>query len=115
MFLYEDLEFVLRYMQHCDRIWNVPQAIYHYRQSEDEGNAKRRLMRIDHLPPFLQPIEAALTDLLTANPTIGEAQVQNILQQLYLVLAREKISVSSLICHTLIHKACHTACPYCVA
>lgn len=96
MFLYEDLEFVLRYMQHCDRIWNVPQAIYHYRQSEDEGNAKRRLMRIDHLPPFLQPIEAALTDLLTANPTIGEAQVQNILQQLYLVLAREKISVSDL-------------------
>ena len=96
MFLYEDLEFVLRYMQHCDRIWNVPKAIYHYRQSEDEGNAKRRLMRIDHLPPFLQPIESALEGLLTVNPAIDEPQIQNILHQLYLVLAREKISVSDL-------------------
>ena len=96
MFLYEDLEFVLRYMQHCDQIWNVPKAIYHYRQSEDEGNAKRRLMRIDHLPPFLQPIESALEGLLTVNPAIDEPQIQNILHQLYLVLAREKISVSDL-------------------
>ena len=96
MFLYEDLEFVLRYMQHCDRIWNVPKAVYHYRQSEDEGNAKRRLMRIDSLPQFLQPIEAALTDLSKTNPTITHEQVQQILQQLYLVLAREKISVSDL-------------------
>ena len=96
MFLYEDLEFVLRYLQHCDRIWNVPQAIYHYRQTEDEGNAKRRLMRIDSLPQFLQPIEAALTDLAKTNPTITQEQVQQILQQLYLVLAREKISVSDL-------------------
>lgn len=96
MFLYEDFEFVLRYMQHCDRIWNIPQAIYHYRQTEDEGNAKRRLMRIDSLPQFLQPIEAALTDLSKTNPTITQEQVQQILQQLYLVLAREKISVSDL-------------------
>lgn len=96
MFLYEDLEFVLRYMQYCDRIWNVPKAVYHYRQSEDEGNAKRRLMRIDSLSQFLQPIESALANLLVSNPAIGDAQRQNILQQLYLVLAREKISVSDL-------------------
>ena len=96
MFLYEDLEFVLRYMQYCDKIWNVPKAIYHYRQAEDEGNAKRRLMRIDHLPPFLQPIESALNSLLASNPAVNKEPCQNILQQLYLVLAREKISVSSL-------------------
>lgn len=96
MFLYEDLEFVLRYMQHCDKIWNVPKVIYHYRQAEDEGNSKRRLMRIDHLPPFLQPIESALNSLLTSNPAVNKEPCQNILQQLYLVLAREKISVSSL-------------------
>ena len=96
MFLYEDFEFVLRHLQHCNQIWNVPKAIYHYRQPEDEGNAKRRLMRIDSLPQFLQPIEAALTDLAKTNPTITQEQVQQILQQLYLVLAREKISVSDL-------------------
>ena len=96
MFLYEDLEFVLRYMQHCDRIWNVPKAIYHYRQSEDEGNAKRRLMRIERISQFLQPIESALSNLLASNPAIGEVQCQKVLQQLYLMLAQAKISASDL-------------------
>lgn len=96
MFLYEDFEFVLRYMQHCDRIWNVPKAVYHYRQSEDEGNAKRRLARIDSIPVFLQPIEAALTGLCRANPAVSLDAKDRVLQQLYLCLAREKISVSRL-------------------
>ncbi len=94
MFLYEDFEFVLRYMQHCDQIWNVPKAIYHYRQSEDEGNAKRRLARIDSIPVFLEPIEAALAGLKNANPAISQDAENRVLQQLYLCLAREKISTS---------------------
>lgn len=96
MFLYEDFEFVLRYMQRCDRIWNVPQAVYHYRQSEDEGNAKRRLAQIDSISSFMQPIEAALLELLQQNTAIAFEKAAQILQQLYLVLAREKISISSL-------------------
>lgn len=96
MFLYEDLEFVLRYLQYCGDIWNVPQAIYHYRQSEDEGNAKRRLARINSLNIFLCPIESALAQLLAANPAISATQKDSVLQMLYLVLAREKISVSTL-------------------
>ena len=94
MFLYEDLEFVLRYLQHCDTIWNVPKAIYHYRQAEDEGNAKRRLMRIHSIADFLVPIEASLTTLAETNPAIDQALWQAVLQQLYLVLAREKIAIS---------------------
>ena len=93
MFLYEDFEFVLRYMRHCDTIWNVPQAIYHYRQSEDEGNAGRRLKRIHSIPEFLKPIEASLLALPEA---VAEADRAMVLQQLYLVLAREKIAVSDL-------------------
>lgn len=96
MFLYEDLEFVLRYMEHCDRIWNVPLAVYHYRQAEDEGNAKRRLARIDSIPQFLQPIETALTQLSLRNPAISSDQANHILQRLHLVLAREKVSVSTI-------------------
>lgn len=93
LFLYEDFEFVLRYMRHCDTIWNVPQAIYHYRQSEDEGNAGRRLKRIDSIPEFLKPIE----DSLSALPeTVSETDRAMVLQQLYLVLAREKIAVSDI-------------------
>ena len=92
MFLYEDFEFVLRYMRYCGKIWNVPQAIYHYRQSEDEGNAKRRLSRIDCLSAFLAPIEAALDQLVN----VDHEQKATVLVQLFQVLAKEKISVSAL-------------------
>lgn len=91
LFLYEDLEFVLRYMSSCCGIWNVPAAIYHYRQSEDEGNAGRRLKRVDSIPKFLAYIETALGDLPDA---VSEEDRALVLQQLYLVLAREKIAVS---------------------
>lgn len=93
MFLYEDFEFVLRYMRHCDRIWNVPQAIYHYRQSEDEGNAGRRLKRINSIPEFLKPIESSLAAL---PESVSEADRAMVLQQLHLVLTREKIAVCDL-------------------
>lgn len=93
MFLYEDLEFVLRYMQHCDQIWNVPKAIYHYRQPEDEGNAGRRLKRINCIPTFLLSVESALQAL---PETVSKTDKEIVLQQLHLVLAREKIMVSDL-------------------
>lgn len=89
MFLYEDFEFVLRYLRCCDTIWNVPKAIYHYRQSEDEGNAGRRLMRIDSIPEFLGPVETALDAL-----TVSRDHRAAVLQMLHLTLAREKIAVS---------------------
>ena len=92
MFLYEDFEFVLRYMAHCETIFNVPRAVYHYRQSEDEGNARRRLARIDCLSDFMAPIEAAVSGL----HGVPEEQKETVLVQLYQVLAREKISGSGL-------------------
>lgn len=92
MFLYEDFEFVLRYLRYCGQIWNVPRAVYHYRQSEDEGNAKRRLARIDCLSAFLVPVEAALDQL----EFVDKEQKETVLVQLFQILAREKISVSSL-------------------
>ena len=91
MFLYEDFEFVLRYMAHCGTIFNVPQAIYHYRQSEDEGNAGRRLARIDCLSRFMVPIEAAVNGLAGVP---GE-QKENVLVGLYQTLAWGKISGSN--------------------
>ena len=91
MFLYEDFEFVLRYMAHCDTIFNVPQAVYHYRQPEDEGNAGRRLARIDCLSRFMAPIEASMNAL----PGVPEDQKEDVLVRLYQVLAMGKISGSN--------------------
>ena len=104
MFLYEDLEFLLRYLRNCGKIWNVPQAIYHYRQSEDEGNAGRRVARIASLAAFLRPIESALEQLCQSNPALDCKQKDTVLQQLYLVLAREKVSVSDI---AQIREICH--------
>lgn len=92
MFLYEDLEFVLRYMGHCGNILNVPKAIYQYRQAEDEGNAGRRLRRIDSLSEFLVPIETALMGL----ENVPNEQKNAVLVQLHQTVAREKIAVSDL-------------------
>ena len=92
MFLYEDFEFVLRYMQHCGKILNIPKAIYHYRQAEDEGNAGRRLARIDSLPEFLVSIETALMGL----ENVPNEQKNAVLVQLHQGLAWGKITVSDL-------------------
>lgn len=96
MFLYEDMEFVLRYLACCKSIMNVPYPIYHYRQSEDEGNAGRRLSRISGIPAYLAPVEEAFRNLSEANDSVSPADCETILQRLHLLLAREKISVSDM-------------------
>lgn len=85
MIIYEDLEFSLRALKQCATIYFYPEAVYKYRQSEDEGNASRRLKKISHIPAVLDKVETALAD---------ESDKARILLALYLTLAREKISVS---------------------
>lgn len=92
MFLYEDLEFSLRCMAKCNYLYFLQDVGYHYRQSEDEGNAGRRLKKIEHIPYLIDKIEKSLR-LLDKS---FSSQCEDILQFLYLVLAREKISVSSI-------------------
>ena len=86
MFLYEDLEFSLRVLANCENVYFYPEAIYRYRQANEEGNAGRRLMRIPHIPELIKKIEAALNDITGDN--------SRILLDLYLALAREKIAAA---------------------
>lgn len=97
MFLYEDLEFVIRYMACCDKIYNSTEVVYHYRQSEDEGNAKRRLARIDSLSEFISQIERPLDNLISVLncDEKSSSSIKSILPNLYLVLANEKIAISN--------------------
>lgn len=94
MFLYEDLEYSLRYLANCDTICISPQCIYHYRQTEDEGNAGRRLQRIDDLSVLVQQISEALEEVSFKLQSISQDVLKYILLCLYLVLVREKIAVS---------------------
>lgn len=98
MFLYEDFEFSLRCMACCETIYFCSDIIYYYRQSEDEGNAGRRLKRVEHLPELIDKIESALDELIEKKGIKSQQnQIKKILLSLYLVLAREKISVSNAI------------------
>lgn len=94
MFIYEDLEYSLRCMAYCNNILFEPEIIYYYRQSEDEGNAGRRLMRIEHISDLVVRIEAATNELKMRSDDAAE-EITNILTSLFLVLAKEKIAVSN--------------------
>lgn len=94
MFIYEDLEYSLRCMTYCSNILFDPEVIYYYRQSEDEGNAGRRLMRIEHIFDLVIQIEEAANELKTRTDNAAQ-EITNILTSLYLVLANEKIAVSN--------------------
>lgn len=87
MFLYEDLEFIMRLWKYCDSVYFIREPIYRYRQTEDEGNAGHRLMKIPHVPELLDQIEEVLEGVTDKN---------RILLALYLTLAREKICAASL-------------------
>ena len=96
MFIYEDLEFFLRYLSFCKNIYMSSECIYHYRQSEDEGNAGRRLKRIEKLTEVVDHIEAALDELIIAQKIDDQSQkIKSILLELYCVIAREKIAIAS--------------------
>ena len=96
MFLYEDLEYSLRCMAYTNAILFEPEIIYQYRQSEDEGNAGRRLMRIEHIYSIVDQIEVALYALEEQNAEQPiEEEMNHILLSLYLMLTREKIAVAN--------------------
>lgn len=97
MIIYEDLEFSLRCMAHCEKTLFFQDCIYHYRQSEDEGNAGRRLKKIEHIPELIKKIDASLQILLAKDKVIDiEVVRKTILTKLYMVLAREKNNVSNI-------------------
>ena len=89
LFLYEDFEFVLRYLRRCSSVWNVPRPIYHYRM--EESKAQSRVRRILRIPQYLQPIEKSLCAL---PDSVSQEDRAAVLLQLHLMLAREKIGIS---------------------
>lgn len=82
MILMEDLLFVLELLPHCRNIYSLPEAIYRYRQAEDEKGAYRRLQRIPYLAGYMQPFESRLDALgISAQEAVN----------LYEMLLRQKL------------------------
>lgn len=93
MFLLEDLEFSFRCLSLCDIVYLSDRAIYRYRQPEDEGNAGRRLKRFDKLSYLLGQLETAL-NTLSVSLDMARGQFDDLLADIFLMLARQKIQVS---------------------
>ena len=60
MFLMEDFLFSLDCLQCCERVYMLPKALYHYHQSEDEGNVYRRIKKIGSLSEYVKPFRERL-------------------------------------------------------
>lgn len=93
LFLLEDLDFSVRYLACCSRILCSDQAVYRYRQPEDEGNAGRRLKRVDRISDVMDPLRSSFSALAEHLELPPEAFTP-ILTDIYLMLARQKIAVS---------------------
>ncbi len=96
MFIYEDLDFVLRYMEKCGSILNDSRIIYHYKINEGEVHNRERLKKIQSLNQYISFIEKSFNNLLKNKEVYDRAARQKlILLKLYSVLAREKNEFST--------------------
>ena len=95
MILMEDFLFVLELLPYCRTIYSLPEAIYHYRQAEDEKGAYRRLQRIPELTEYMQPFEDSIGALGISNEVVINLYQMLLGQKLYyapLAKIREEIA-----------------------
>lgn len=89
MILMEDFLFVLELLPYCKDIYSLPEAIYRYRQAEDEKGAYRRLQRIPDLAGYMQPFEAGLDTLGISAQEAGTLYEMLLRQKLYYAPLRQ--------------------------
>ena len=83
MILMEDFLFVLELLPYCRTIYSLPEAIYRYRQAEDEKGAYRRLQRIPELAEYMQPFEDCTRALGISNELVINLYQMLLGQKLY--------------------------------
>ncbi len=88
MILFEDFMFTIETLEKCNKVYCLQEPIYHYRQSEDEKNAYRRLCRIGDLSEYLSPFSEQIESLGIAN---GKA----FMSSLYKMLLEQRLYYAS--------------------
>ncbi len=93
VFLMEDFLFVLQYLKYIETIHFLPEAIYRYRQPDDEARAFSRAERVSdlntYLKPFCDSIEN-LADYLKTNHKTDFIEGEKVLFSLYSMLISQK-------------------------
>ena len=99
MILMEDFLFVLELLPFCQNIYCLPEAIYHYRQSEDEAKIISRLKHIHDIDAFMQPFESSIQTLKSANVS-GETTKFDagdaVLESMYFLIMRQRVFMASI-------------------
>ncbi|MBR4287634.1 MAG: glycosyltransferase family 2 protein [Clostridia bacterium] len=93
VFLMEDFLFVLEYLRHTEQIHLIADALYHYRQPEDEMHAYVRTERISDINAYLTPFYEASERLalsLNDNFNLTFPQGEDVLFNLYKMLISQK-------------------------
>lgn len=99
MILMEDFLFVLGLLPFCRSIYSLPEAIYRYRQAEDESKIIGRLRHIHDIDAFMQPFSQEI-QTLDENGASGQngdfSQGWAVIESLYFMLMRQRIYMASL-------------------
>ena len=84
LFLLEDLLFSINYIMLCKNAYVLPQALYRYRQSEDEGNVYKRIKRINDIYDYLLVFKESLEDH------------KEVYSSIYYMILRQKLWISTI-------------------
>ena len=99
MILMEDFLFVLELLPFCQSIYCLQEAIYHYRQAEDEAKIISRLKHIHDINAFMQPFESSIQTLKSANVS-GETTKFDagdaVLESMYFLIMRQRVFMASI-------------------
>ena len=93
VFLMEDFLFVLDCLRYTENISLLPEAVYRYRQPDDEMRAYTRMNRIDDLNDYLAPFYNSMESLensLKENYDLNFPQGDKVLFRLYSMLLSQK-------------------------
>lgn len=71
VFEMEDFLFSVECLKHCESVYMLPEAIYRYRQAEDERGTYNRLCRVDSLTDYMRPFERSLAELEKGGTLVG--------------------------------------------
>lgn len=63
VFEMEDFLFSVKCMKQCETVYMLPEAIYRYRQAEDERSTYNRLRRVDSLTEYMKPFEDVVAEI----------------------------------------------------
>ncbi len=80
MTLYEDLDFVLRYLPHCEQIVCLDRVLYHYHIPSQAPNINRR---VSHLEPLQRNLELLTESVLALNTREAAQRTADLCAQLF--------------------------------